>query len=251
MAAATSHKLSKAAVFARENRQAIMDRFAAFQENVCIKLIRNGVDVNKLRLFLANQFPPGDCIPPPPAGLRETFEAVTYHGLWDFFHFSPLVRIAKTFCDGDLEISHWVATYKKDLKAYSLVTTVEDYIEADLNITDPPPAMKAKYDCCYYCPVEWKTEFIDHSLEYLTEVWEMFSAHYLVPDSPPTALLDRIRRGCFLITWLVPSHLIKPLIRRVKVDTNFFRQHHILKVTVGEECVFEELPEENKSVKSL
>ena len=243
---------SKAAVFARENRQAIMDKFADFQRKVCSKLVKNGVDAEEVRLFVTNQFPPGDCIPPPPANLTEMFKAITQHGLWDYFHYSPLVRITKAFAAGDHEMEGWVQTYKQDLKAHSLVTTVEDYIEADLDIVDSPPTKRAKYDPHYCTPVEWKMNFpVNHSLQYVTEVWELFSSHYLVPDSPPTALLDRVRRGCFLLTWRIPSGLIPLLIERAKLDTGFFQQYHILKVTVESKCIYEEVTKESTSVSFL
>ena len=239
---------SRTAVFARENQQAIMDKFADFQTRVCDKLVKNGVDTQQVRLFVMNQFPPGDCIPPPPASLTEVFEAITHHRLWNFFHYSPLVRIAKRFCANDDEMEGLVNTYKQDLKAYSLVTTVEDYIEADLDNAGPPPAKRAKYDPHYNTPVEWKTKFVDHSLQYLAEVWELFSYHYLVPDSPPTALLDRVRRGCFSVTWLVPTGLIPQLVKGVNIDTKFFQQYCILKVTVGDECIYKEVTDESTLV---
>ena len=121
-------------------------------------------------------------------------------------------------------------TYMKDLKAYNLVTTVEEYIETDLEIAGPPSVNRAKYNSCYYTPVEWK---MDHSLHYLADVWELFSSHYLLPDFPPTALLEHVRRGCFSMTWLVPSGLIPSHIKRVQLGTEFFQQYRILKVTVG------------------
>ena len=207
---------------------------------MCDKLSKNGVDIEQFRLFVQTQFPPGDCIPPPPAGFTEVFRAITYHRLWDYFHCSPLVHIANKFGASDPEMEGWVQTYKKDLKAYSLVTTLEEYIEADLDTADAPPVKRARCDPRYYTPVEWKTKFIDHSLQYLTEVWELFSNRYLVPDSPPTALLDRVRRGCFSVTWLIPSYLIPLLIKRIRNDTNFFQLHSILQVTVGDQCVYEE-----------
>ena len=227
---------------------------------MCDKLVKNGVDTQQVRLFVSNQFPPGDCIPPAPASLTEIFEAITHHRLWDYFHYSPLVRIAEKFGAGDPEIEGWVQSYKKDLKAYKLITTVEDYIEADLDALptkrakydlDTPLANCTKYDLRYNSPVEWKTKFIDHSLQYLTDVWELFSYHYLVPNRPPTALLDRVRRGCFTVTWLVPSHLISELVKRAKVDTDFFQQHRILKLTVGDECIYEEVAEEFAEESSL
>ena len=248
--AATAHDLSKAVVFAHENRQAITAKFADFQTKVCNKLFQKGVNIEEFRLFVTNQFPPGDCIPPPPAGLMEVFKAITHHGLWDYFHYSPLVQIAKKFGANDPEIDSWVQTYMKDLKSYNLVTTVEEYIETDLEIADPQ-AKKAKYDPHYYTPMEWKTKFVDHSLQYLTEVWELFSSHYLVPDSPPTALLDRVQRGCFSITWLVPLGLIPQFIERVQLDTEFFQQYCILKVTVGNKCIYKQIAEESTSVRGI
>ena len=88
----------------------------------------------------------------------------------------------------------------KDLKSFFLVTKVEEFIDADLITDDLPPAKRAKYDGRYYTLVEWKTEFTNHSLQYFTEVWEEFSCHYLISDSPPTALLDRVCRDCFSVT---------------------------------------------------
>ena len=218
---------------------------------MCNKLLKNGVDVEQFRLFVKNQFPPGDCIPPPPASLIEIFGAVTHHGLWDCLHYSPLVRIVQTFGANDPEMEGWVQTYKKDVKAYSIVTTVEDYIEADLDVADPPPAKRAKYDSRYCCPVEWKTNFVDHSLKYLVDVWELFSGRYLIPDSPPTALIDRVYEGCFLVTWLVPAGLISTLVKRAQSDTDFFHQHHILRMTVGGKCIYDQDAEESRLVSSL
>lgn len=266
MSAATHQESSSAAFFKHENLAAIKAKFAKFQTKVCDWLVKNGVDIELFRLFVKNQFPPGHCIPPAPAGLIEIFGAITHNGLWDFLHYSPLVKIVQTFGASNSEMESWAETYKKDLKSFRLLTKVEDLIDADLDFATLPPQMqvkvdeadpdvahfppeeRAKNDLHYYCPVEWKTEFVDHSLQYLAEVWEEFSCHFLGPKSPPTALLDRVCKGCFSVTWLVPSYLIPALTKRAKTDVDFFQQHHILRVTVGEECVYEELAEENTTV---
>ena len=154
------------------------------------------------------------------------------------FSLLPTCENVKKFGANDSEMEGWVKTYKQDLKAYSMITKVEDFIESDLG--HPPPTKKAKYDLHYNTPVEWKTDFVDHSLQYLAEVWELFSCRYLMPDSPPTSLLNRVREGCFIATWLVPSNLISPLMKVAKTDTDFFRQYHISKVTVGCQCVYDE-----------
>ena len=252
--AANSHQeLGPAAVFAFENRQVINEKFADFLMNVRDKMMKNGVDVEKFWLFVVALFPPGDCIPPLPTNLSKIFEAITHHGLWDSLHYSPLVRIVRNFGGSDPEMKVWIENYKKDLRSYTLLTKIEDYIVSELvTSAEPPPTKKAKYDPRYCCPVEWKTDFDDHSLHYLAEVWEMFSDRFLLPDSPPTALLDRVRIGCVSVVWLVPSYLIPQLLKRVKVDTNFFQKHHILKVTVGGDVVYEEeVAKETTEVSSM
>ena len=155
------------------------------------------------------------------------------------------------FGANDIEMEGWVQDYEKDLKAYTIVTELEAYVEPDLDIAAPPPAIRAKYDRRYYCPVEWKTKFVDHSLQYLADMWKMFSCRYLMPDSPPTALLDRVRKGCFSVTWLLPSHLIPSLTERMKTDTDFFKQYRILTVTVGGECAYKEAIHEHTLVSFL
>ena len=216
-------------------------------------MLEKGVDINEFQLFVAALFPPGDFIPPPPSDLTKVFDAITRHGLWDSLHYSPLVRIVQKFGAGDSEMEAWIRNYKKNVRSYTFLTTVEDCIDSELvTCAELAPAKKAKYDfrCC--CPVEMKTDFDDHCLHYLTEVWKMFSDRYLLPDSPPTALLDHVRRGCVSVVWLVPSYLISQLLKRVQVDTNFFRKHRIVKVTVGGYVVYEEeVAKETMEVSSM
>ena len=70
-ALSTAHQEQSRAVFARKNQQAIKDKFADFLTKVCDKLVKNGVDTQQVRLFVTNQFPPGDCIPPALASLTD------------------------------------------------------------------------------------------------------------------------------------------------------------------------------------
>ena len=218
---------------------------------MCSKLFETGINTEEFRQFVKNQFPPGDCIPPPPANVKEIFKSITRHGLWNYFHYSPLVQIAKKFGANDPEMEGWVQTYKQDLKVHCLETTVEDYIEAELDVANPPPAKRMKNDFQYYCPMEWKTEFVDHSLQYLAEVWEKFSCQYLAPDSPPTALLDGIHGGYSSVTWHIPSSLVPTLIKRTRRSTDFYSLYRILKVIVGDQCVYEEVVEESDLVSTL
>ena len=130
-----------------------------------------------------------------------------------------------------------------------MMTKVEKFIESDLDVASSP-TKEAKYDPDYNTPVEWKTKFVDHSLQYLAEVWELFSSHYLGPDSPPTALCNCVCEGCFLVTWLVPSYLTPQLIKRVNKYPDFCKQHSIFKVTVGDQCVYNRVNDESTLVSS-
>ena len=199
--------------------------------------MENGdIDLEEFCLFVTNLFPPGDCIPQSPTSLTEVFMAITKHGLWDFFHYSPLVKVVEKFGANDPDMKEWIQGYKKDLKSYNLMTKITHYI--GLELANPTESSLAKYDPRYNRSVEWKTNFVDHTLQYLAEVWEMFSSHYFLPDYPPTALLNHVCRGCVSITWLVPTHMIPQLMKGIESSTEFFQEHHISKVTVGGTCVY-------------
>lgn len=239
--------MSRSAGFAYQNLVAIKGKFAKFQRKVCSKLYKNEVDIYDFWLFVITLFPPGDCIPRIPTNFTEVFAAIMRNELWDYFHYSPLVEIIQEFCTSDLEVEGLIDQYEKDLRSYNLVTVIEDYIELELDAyTDPPPA---KYDLRYLSPIEWKTDFVDHSVKHLHDVWKVFSTQYLLPNCPPTGLLERIYKGCVCIRWLVPSGLIPQLIETAKFNTDFFQEHHIQKVTVGDECIYEETSKQVTSVR--
>ena len=244
-AVSPTEKITGAAAFAFQNLETIKHKFADFQTKVCTRLSKNGVDIHQFLQYAKSRFHPGYFIPLSPTNLTEIFDSITDHGMWDYFHCSPLLHVVQTFGAGDPEMKVWVQSYMKDLKSYRSVKKIEAFIESDNDeldaSTEPPPARRAKYDSRYCCQMEWKTRFgTDHTLEYLTDVWEMFSLCYLDPDSPQTALLDRIREGCISVTWLIPSYLVPQLTKRAKINTKFFQKHGILKVTVSDQCIYEE-----------
>ena len=86
---AALQELSKPAFFASENHQTILGKFADFQTNVCNKLLMNGVDAEQARLCW-KLISPIDCIPPPPAALKDFFGAITRHRLWGLFLLLPI-----------------------------------------------------------------------------------------------------------------------------------------------------------------
>ena len=198
-------------------------------------MIQNGVDIEEFCFFAVTSFPPGDVIPPSPTTLTEIFMAITHHHLWDYFHYSPLERIVSKFGDGDPEMETWVQTYKEDFSSYISTVQILDYIE-------PNPTTRCSLRYC--CPVEWKITFANNTLQYLYDMWELFSAQYLEPDPPLTSLLECVHEvessTSAAVTWLVPSYLIPQLIKKVKVNTTFLQKHGIWNVIVADQCVYDE-----------
>lgn len=190
-------KLSKAAVFVHENKNQINTKFAELLMNVWKKMVKNEVDVNKFLFFVKVRFPRSDGIPQSPTDLNEIFQAITRYGLWDSFNYSLLVTIVQIFGAGDPDMKVYIQNYRRDLQAYSIVAGIVDDIESDLETcTDRSRVDSAKCDPHYNCPVEGKMDLVKHSLQYFTDVWEMFCTHYPgLPDSPPAALCDRVRKA--------------------------------------------------------
>ena len=182
---------TKQAVFAIMNRQVINGKFAEFLAKVKDKLLEKGIDTNEFRWFAVALFPPGDAIPPSPTNITRIFEAITHHGLWDSVHYSPLVHIVRKFGANDPEMKVMIQNYKKDLRAYTVVAELD--MEFD-NYTDQSRMDRVRY------PAEWGLDIRERALQHLADVWKMFSVHYLLPDSPPTALMDCLLKqlGCEL-----------------------------------------------------
>ena len=198
-------------------------------------MIQNGVDVEEFRFFAITSFPPGDVIPLPPTTLTKIFKAITHHHLWDYFHYSPLERIVSKFGAGDPEMETWVQNYREDFSSYISTVQILDYIE-------PNPTTRCSLHYC--CPVEWKITFANNTLQYLYDMWELFSAQYLEPDPPLTSLLECVHdvesSTSATVTWLVPSYLIPQLIKKVKVNTTFLQKRGIWNVIVADQCIYDE-----------
>ena len=208
-------------------------------------MTQNGVDVEEFRFFAITSFPPGDVIPLPPTSLSEIFTAITHHHLWDGFHYSPLERIVSKFGAGDPEMVRWVQSYKEDFSSYSSTMQILDYV-------DPNPTTRCSLRYC--CPVQWKITFANNTLQYLYDVWELFSAHYLEPDPPLTSLLECVHgvESSISVMWLVPSYLIPQIIKKVKANAKFLQRHGIWNVTVADQCIYDEQEAiDNTSIVSL
>ena len=72
---------------------------------------------------------------------------------------SPLVGIVRKFGAGESEMKAWIQDYKKDLKAYAIVASIEDCIESELKLlvlTNLEWTVQSMTLASYNCPVEGK-----------------------------------------------------------------------------------------------
>ena len=209
-------------------------------------MMNSGIDAEDVCFFVVTSFPPGDVIHLPPTALNKIFTTITHHRLWDYFHYSPLERIVNKFGANDPEMEKWVQDYKNELKTYTSRMKITDYTEPTFD------GSIAKFDLRYCCPVEWKITFADDTLQSLADEWESFSAHYLEPNPPSTCLLKSVCDDSTSVTWLIPSHLIPQLIKKVKLNTRFLQKHGIWNVTVADQCIYDEQKSvDNTTVVSL
>ena len=209
-------------------------KFAVLLTNTCRKLKEKRINFEDLQTFLISCFPPGECIPRS-SNINEIFEAITCHQLWDYWNYYPLEGIVQEFAPNDPDITSWIETYRQDLESYKVVTKLIHHIES-----------LAKYDKRYYQRVSFKlkTEFTDHTLKYIDDLWNKFSNLHDLPSR--VALFDSIREGCVSIVWLIPSHLAPQIRSTTPHSADFYRKHEITRVELGEECIYQENEEHQK-----
>ena len=222
-------------------------KFAVLLMKVCQKLKEKPINFEDFQTFLISCFPPGECIPRS-SNINEIFEAITRHQLWNYWNYYPLEGIVQEFAPDDPEITSRIETYRQDLESYKVVTKLIHHIPTvsesplDEEQLEPP----AKYDKRYYqtLSIKLKTEFTDHSLKYIDELWKKFANLHGLP--PRVALFDSIRKGCVSIVWLIPSRLAPQILSAKPLSADFCRKHEITRVELGEECIYQEEEEHHK-----
>ena len=236
-----------------ENLQMIMDKFASLLALTHRVLQRKNIDGPNLRLFLAARYRPeedsNDAREINPSrfiaevlgtaqSLGEIFESLMIQGLLSYKNFYVLRSIINHYASDDIEMKK-LSEYEEALDGYVLVTTVKDYLDAELQLqqdkqSKPEPKLFDELS------VKVKAKVTEKTLEYVRELWDSL-AHQV--KLPVTALpFHRVAKGCVEITWLLPFHLTHFATRRLQESTEFFREENIIRVTIAGRCVYEELP---------
>ena len=226
---------------AQRNKQAIDVKFATLLMKTCRKLGGRQINMEDLHVFLT---PFGKCIPKS-SSIHEIFEAITHHKLWDYWNYYLLEGIVQAFAADDQEITSWIETYRQDLQSYKVMTKLIDHIATADFVPTVGESLSdeerpARYDKQYYQELSLKleTNFTDHSLKYIDELWAKFANLYGIP--PRVVLLDRIHKGCVSIVWLVPSRLAPQILKAPPPSDEFYHKHEIIKVEFNGTCLYQE-----------
>ena len=233
----------------RRNRQVIEAKFALLLMRTCRKLRKGSINFVDLRTFLKQFLPQLKDIIKSSSDINEIFDAISDHALWNYWNCYPLEKIVEAVdAADDPDISSLIKTYKRDLESYKATTKLIDLItDSDSDsILDTSSSEREQLeqpprdDEHYYQSLskKLKTKFTHHTLKYIDELWNECADLYNLP--PHVALLDRIRKGCVSIVWLIPSHLAPKILSAAPHSGDFYHKHEITRVELGGKCIYQE-----------
>ena len=238
----------------RQNYDKIKGKFAGLLTDACERLQKRKINMDGFRLFLVSLFSPGDCIPES-SDLPQIFEVITRNGLWDYSHYSPLEQIVEKFAADDEDMKTRIKSYKNDLTGFKASTKILKFIplvesESSFDDSDTEEPKQAKYDRRYYRKLSMKLRerITDHTLVYIESLWESFADCFL---PPLTAMFECVHKGCIVVVWRIPSALVPQIHQQAPQASDFFKEHQITYVKVGDMIIYEEessssLSEESK-----
>ncbi len=190
----------------------IRESYSQLVVRVVGKLRDRNINIDDFRLYLTTNFGCGDFISSI-SSVSEMIVAVTGKPLWNFYNCYVLEGIIKYFCKDDSEMIGWMEEYKTKLSAFKTATKiVKGYTDADL-MADTDEAINdyEVYDKKFFVKLSLKLRKnkdiilrVDQNcLLYIDELWTAISRYFLLISLPN--LLEKIRKGCIEITWIVPA----------------------------------------------
>ena len=233
-----------------KNFAEINGKFGSLLLNVRTQLekLQNINIKDDLCLFLLSLLPgdASDCISNC-SDLSEMFKEMTRNRLWDYWHYFLLEQVIKRFVP---QLTDEMEQYKRDRTGFQLVTKIKDFIPM-AKFSDPESVQgletKRTTRNLKRLSVVLDQCVSDNTLQYVEELWESLASILRLP--PLTAVLDVILEESVRIVWLIPSDLVPQAIEMAHENANCFREHPILNVVIGNECVFK--VERTKDAESL
>lgn len=157
--------------------------------------------------------------------------------LLTYINYFPLEEIIKRFGDDDM---------KSKMEIY------KGYLKLAVRIKEYDPKVRSKFGNDYdifasedrpnvlhsleRLTIELEEGVGEFQLEYIDELWTSVSCILSLP--PLALLLDIVVKNSILVVWLIPSNLVAKAIEKAQESAGFFSKQPILKVTIGEYCVY-------------
>ena len=228
----------------KEIQTKIKGSFATLVRKVIAKLEENDLSIKDFRLYVLNLFPPGDIFVDL-FTVRDIFEAISRHRLWDYAYCTPIEEIANEFGGDDLELRGWIDDYKSELAGFKATTRIMDYIKMssdEKEIADSKQSLHqdmARYDgrYCRKLTIKLKSRVTERSLDYIDQFWRSIADHFLLPSL--SALLDSIQEGCVEVTWLVPTLSALQIQANIQDSTAFLEKCEVIRVIMDGEILYD------------
>ena len=246
-------------VLAKRNLQKIKDKFAPLLALAHRVLQGKDIDMSNFRLFLTAHYLPEEDDNDTRAidltkfvsqvlgtaqSVSEILQSLMIHRLLNYKNFDVLRSIINHYASDDVEMKVKLDEYEQELAGYVLVTKMKDYLNAEIQQSEQSESDPKLLD---ELSLKVKANVTEKTLTYVNELWKSLVRQIKLPV---TALIfHKIAEGCVEITWFLPSHLTEFTTRRLQESTNYFQEENILRVTIADRCVYEELPPVQESAR--
>ena len=173
---------------------------------------------------------------------QSIFSILTRHGMWSYINYHLLEKIVDEYMPHDDEQQKQLKCYIEELEKFAGDTRIHEYIAVCQVLTAAPkPKQESlvpvdthspdpELFSCLTTKVELTAQLdkISHVLALQGHMMKHFSL------SCPTLLLGSIRCGSVVINWHFPMAEIKRISSTAASSSDFFKEHSILQVTVGD-----------------
>ena len=151
------------------------------------RALQSQSDISIVREFLTNLF---RFSLPETSNFGELFTTVTVHGLWNYWHFSPLEELANHLLHDNQEVQGLIKAYKARLSGFYLTTRLIDYIMyMDLDDDDSDEEcdqLSLKLTTKEYRKMKvvlrLDRKISQVSLDYVAQLWQSFREEYEIPS---------------------------------------------------------------------
>ena len=157
----------------------------------------------------------------------ELFGRMNFH--WNYLDYHPLDHLVKTFdMDG---VKDEMETYKSDLKTFRETTPLALFCKSQKQ-----KRTKKREDFQeVVATFDWSGKEV--TLEDVEKFRKEYADHYNLREF--ALLLEEVRPGSFVITWLVAETIVPKLKVKENIPTELFQEFFITEVTIAGDSVYQ------------